>query len=143
MIANNHVRQKVLEFLQKKFQDQQLTIEQWFNGRPTFVDFEEHTPAVAVFIDECMADSVSFCGMELSADLNIQIYLKSGNDAQAKLDKLAEFILQSLTGDEYILSVVDTLQFAKYSYDQDSQQVSWHTATMTFNVTYSVEVNNE
>lgn len=140
MIIHSKIRQSVLELLKANVSN----VTSWYNGRLSFLNFEDDAPAISVFIDEVVGEPITTCFSSMNAELTVQVYLKAGNEAQNKLDEYAQQIHDAIIRQWQDLGPIKELYFNRFGYDQDSQQATWHTANITFQITYeNEELSNE
>ncbi|WGE69898.1 phage minor tail U family protein [Actinobacillus equuli subsp. haemolyticus] len=130
MIIHSQIREEILECLKQALPNEI----NWYNGRPSFIDIDEEQSAVAVFIDEANCTPVTACHEEWEAKLNIVLYQKALNDAETRLDKTAQNVVDVLQEVEF--KNLSAMQLSGYTYDQDEQHSTWHIAIIQFEINY-------
>lgn len=137
MIIHTQIRTEIIDHLKKALPK----MENWYNGRPSFIDIDEEQSAVAVFIEDAICQPITTCHEEWEAKLNVMLYQKALNHAETLLDETAQQVADTLQTVEN--QYISTLQLASYLYDQDEQHTTWHIAIVQFDITYQRTIGND
>lgn len=134
MLIHKQIRKEFTELLKRK----SGIDADFIAGRPGFLDLDEQQITIAVFIDEATLESQTTCDSEWRATLNVAIYRKSLN-GEGELDDVAEKIIPLLAQayEDEILETIGDFELKSYAYDQDTQQRTWFTATLQYDISYT------
>ena len=99
-----------------------IGVENYYSGRPLFIDIDQETSAIAISIDDISCESIDLCHHEYTATLNISTYFKTavGDD---ELDDIAEQIkqrLESAIASDELAETIQEIDLMSYEYDQDA-----------------------
>lgn len=115
-----------------------IGVENYYSGRPLFIDIDQETSAIAISIDDISCEQINLCHREYTATLNISTYLKTavGDD---ELDDIAEQIKQrldsSIASDE-LAETIQGIDLMSYEYEQDTTNRTWFVSSLKYQIKY-------
>lgn len=115
-----------------------IGVENYYSGRPLFIDIDQETSAIAISIDDISCESIDLCHHEYTATLNISTYLKTavGDD---ELDDIAEQIkqrLESAISSDELAETIQEIDLMSYEYEQDSTNRTWFISSLKYQIKY-------
>lgn len=115
-----------------------IGIENYYSGRPLFIDIDQETSAIAISIDDISCESIDLCHHEYTATLNISTYLKTavGDD---ELDDIAEQVkqrLESAISSDELAETIQEIDLMSYEYEQDSTNRTWFVSSLKYQIKY-------
>ena len=115
-----------------------IGVENYYSGRPLFIDIDQETSAIAISIDDISCESIDLCHHEYTATLNISTYLKTaaGDD---ELDDIAEQIkqrLESAIASDELAETIQEIDLMSYEYEQDSTNRTWFVSSLKYQIKY-------
>lgn len=115
-----------------------IGVENYYSGRPLFIDIDQETSAIAISIDDISCESIDLCHHEYTATLNISTYLKTavGDD---ELDDIAEQIkqrLESAISSDELAETIQEIDLMSYEYEQDSTNRTWFVSSLKYQIKY-------
>lgn len=133
MQLHKKVRQEVFNVLNRNI----TGIEHYYPSRPLFVDIDQESSVLAVFLDDVQCTPVGLCAREWDSILNIAIYLKT-TEGENELDDLTElvsnFIDEAIQDDQF--KYINTIALQELVYEQDTQNRTWFVANLRYQITY-------
>lgn len=115
-----------------------IGIENYYSGRPLFIDIDQETSAIAISIDDISCEPIDLCHREYTATLNISTYLKTavGDD---ELDDIAEQIkqlLDSAIASDELAETIQEIDLMSYEYEQDATNRTWFVSNLKYQIKY-------
>lgn len=115
-----------------------IGVENYYSGRPLFIDIDQETSAIAISIDDISCESIDLCHHEYTATLNISTYLKTavGDD---ELDDIAEQIkqrLESAIASDELAETIQEIDLMSYEYEQDTTNRTWFISSLKYQIKY-------
>ena len=115
-----------------------IGVENYYSGRPLFIDIDQETSAVAISIDDISCEQINLCHREYTATLNISTYLKTavGDD---ELDDIAEQIKQQLDSaiaSDELAETIQEIDLMSYEYEQDTTNRTWFVSSLKYQIKY-------
>lgn len=115
-----------------------IGIENYYSGRPLFIDIDQETSVIAISIDDISCESIDLCHHEYTATLNISTYLKTavGDD---ELDDIAEQIkqrLESAISSDELAETIQEIDLISYEYEQDATNRTWFVSNLKYQIKY-------
>ena len=115
-----------------------IGVENYYSGRPLFIDIDQETSAIAISIDDISCEQINLCHREYTATLNISTYLKTaaGDD---ELDDIAEQIkqrLDSAIGSDELAETIQEIDLMSYEYEQDATNRTWFVSSLKYQIKY-------
>lgn len=115
-----------------------IGVENYYSGRPLFIDIDQETSAIAISIDDISCESIDLCHHEYTATLNISTYLKTaiGDD---ELDDIAEQVkqrLESAISSDELAETIQEIDLMSYEYEQDSTNRTWFVSSLKYQIKY-------
>ncbi|HDR1123401.1 TPA: phage tail protein [Pasteurella multocida] len=130
MKIHTEIRKKLVADISKRFK----RVKEVINGKPSFVDIENNSPVVAVFISN--VTPTGYLDETNSGILHIYVMMKSAA-REDSLDKLAQEILDSNIVESSLSSLTESVVFSSFDYDQDEESGTWIAADIQFAITYT------
>lgn len=115
-----------------------IGVENYYSGRPLFIDIDQETSAIAISIDDISCEQINLCHHEYTATLNISTYLKTavGDD---ELDDIAEQIkqrLDSAIASDELAETIQEIDLMSYEYEQDTTNRTWFVSSLKYQIKY-------
>jgi phage minor tail protein U len=115
-----------------------IGVENYYSGRPLFIDIDQETSAIAISIDDISCEQINLCHREYTATLNISTYLKTavGDD---ELDDIAEQIKQQLDSaiaSDELAETIQEIDLMSYEYEQDTTNRTWFVSSLKYQIKY-------
>lgn len=115
-----------------------IGVENYYSGRPLFIDIDQEASAIAISIDDISCESIDLCHHEYTATLNISTYLKTavGDD---ELDDIAEQIkqrLESAIASDELAETIQEIDLMSYEYEQDATNRTWLVSSLKYQIKY-------
>ena len=115
-----------------------IGVENYYSGRPLFIDIDQETSAIAISIDDISCEQINLCHREYTATLNISTYLKTavGDD---ELDDIAEQIkqrLDSAIASDELSETIQEIDLMSYEYEQDTTNRTWFVSSLKYQIKY-------
>nr|DAM39435.1 MAG TPA: minor tail protein [Bacteriophage sp.] len=115
-----------------------IGVENYYSGRPLFIDIDQETSAIAISIDDISCEQINLCHREYTATLNISTYLKTavGDD---ELDDIAEQIkqrLDSAIASDELAETIQGIDLMSYEYEQDTTNRTWFVSSLKYQIKY-------
>lgn len=115
-----------------------IGVENYYSGRPLFIDIDQETSAIAISIDDISCEQINLCHREYTATLNISTYLKTavGDD---ELDHIAEQIkqrLDSAIASDELAETIQEIDLMSYEYEQDTTNRTWFVSSLKYQIKY-------
>jgi phage minor tail protein U len=115
-----------------------IGVENYYSGRPLFIDIDQETSAIAISIDDISCEQINLCHREYTATLNISTYLKTaaGDD---ELDDIAEQIkqrLDSAIASDELAETIQEIDLMSYEYEQDTTNRTWFVSSLKYQIKY-------
>lgn len=115
-----------------------IGVDNYYSGRPLFIDIDQDTSAIAISIDDISCESIDLCHHEYTATLNISTYLKTaaGDD---ELDDIAEQIkqrLESAISSDELAETIQEIDLMNYEYEQDATNRTWFVSNLKYQIKY-------
>lgn len=115
-----------------------IGVENYYSGRPLFIDIDQETSAIAISIDDISCEQINLCHREYAATLNISTYLKTavGDD---ELDDIAEQIkqrLDSAIASDELAETIQEIDLMSYEYEQDTTNRTWFVSSLKYQIKY-------
>lgn len=115
-----------------------IGVENYYSGRPLFIDIDQETSAIAISIDDISCEQINLCHREYTATLNISTYLKTaaGDD---ELDDIAEQIkqrLDSAIASDELAETIQEIDLMSYEYEQDTTNRTWLVSSLKYQIKY-------
>ncbi|MFK3558331.1 phage minor tail U family protein [Pasteurella multocida] len=132
MKIHTQIRQTLVAEISKKFKK----VKEVINGKPSFVDIENNSPVVAVFISN-VAPTDYLDGTN-TGTLHIYLMMKSAA-REDSLDKLAQEILDSNIVELSLRGLTESVVFSSFDYEQDDESGTWIGADIQYTITYTFE----
>lgn len=115
-----------------------IGVENYYSGRPLFIDIDQETSAIAISIDDISCEQINLCHREYTATLNISTYLKTavGDD---ELDDIAEQIKQQLDSaiaSDELAETIQEIDLMSYEYEQDATNRTWFVSNLKYQIKY-------
>lgn len=115
-----------------------IGVENYYSGRPLFIDIDQEASAIAISIDDISCESIDLCHHEYTATLNISTYLKTavGDD---ELDDIAEQIkqrLESAIASDELAETIQEIDLMSYEYEQDTTNRTWFISSLKYQIKY-------
>ena len=134
MQIHKQIRHQIFDLLNNNI----TGVENYYSGRPLFIDIDQDKSAIAIFLDEISCEPLDLCHHEYTAVLNIAIYLKTavGDDA---LDEIAEQIkqrLESAIANDELSETISEIELMSYEYEQDTTNRTWFVSNLKYQIKY-------
>ena len=134
MLIHKKVRHQVSDVLKSSING----VENYYSGRPLFIDIDQETSAIAISIDDISCEQINLCHREYTATLNISAYLKTavGDD---ELDDIAEQIkrrLDSAIASDELAGAIQEIDLMSYEYEQDATNRTWFVSSLKYQIKY-------
>ena len=134
MLIHKKVRHQVSDMLKSSING----VENYYSGRPLFIDIDQETSAIAISIDDISCEQINLCHREYTATLNISTYLKTavGDD---ELDDIAEQIkrrLDSAIASDELAGAIQEIDLMSYEYEQDATNRTWFVSSLKYQIKY-------
>lgn len=130
MKIHTDIRRVLVAEISKQFKK----VREVINGKPSFVDIENNSPAVAVFISN--VTPTGYLDGTNSGTLHVYLMMKSAA-REDSLDKLAQQILDSNIVEFSLSSLTESVAFSAFDYEQDEESGTWIAADIQFTITYT------
>ena len=134
MLIHKKIRHQVSDMLKSSING----VENYYSGRPLFIDIDQEASAIAISIDDISCESIDLCNHEYTATLNISTYLKTavGDD---ELDDIAEQIkqrLESAIASDELSETIQEIDLMSYEYEQDATNRTWFVSSLKYQIKY-------
>lgn len=134
MLIHKKIRNQVSDMLKSSISG----VENYYSGRPLFIDIDQETSAIAISIDDISCEQIDLCRREYTATLNISTYLKTavGDD---ELDNIAEQIkqrLDSAIASDELAETIQEIDLISYEYEQDATNRTWFVSSLKYQIKY-------